>query len=207
VCSSDLQRDRFSHWLHYVGTFLFLGLPKLAMYHWKRGTKRMFWRLILGEAAFWSTCAVLFSFNPRATFVVFLLPVLVVRLLMMAGNWGQHAFIDPAAPGESWRSSITCINTPYNTRCFNDGFHTMHHKKPKMHWSEYPDLLATEPTRYGEQDALVFDGVDFFQVWALLMLGRHRELARRVVRLPGAPARTDEEMEAVLRQRLAPLPT
>lgn len=199
------RRDRFTHWLHYVGTFLFLGLPKLAMYHWKRGTKKMFWRLIVGELAYWSVVGTLFVLNPRATFVVFMVPVLAVRLLMMAGNWGQHAFIDPKMPGESWRSSITCINTRYNVRCFNDGYHTMHHKKPRMHWSEYPNLLASEPARYGEQDAIVFDGIDFFQVWAMLMLKQHRALARRVVRLPGAPQRTEDEVVAMLHERLAPV--
>jgi fatty acid desaturase len=199
------QRDSIFAWLHYVGSFLTVGLPKLAAYHWGRGSKHMFWRLIAGEVAFWGVVAVLAYVNWQATVVVFVAPVLAVRLLMMAGNWGQHAFIDPAEPGETYRSSITCINTRYNTRCFNDGYHTVHHVKPRAHYTEHPRLFEDNRAEYGRKDAIVFDGIDFFQVWALLMLGRLDALARRFVHLPGAPERTDAEVVALLRSRLGPV--
>jgi hypothetical protein len=51
----------------------------------------------------------------------------------------------------------------------------------------------------------VFDGVDFLGIWIRLMTGRHQALARHAVRLPGAPVRSDEEMEALLRRRLQPI--
>ena len=200
------RRDSIFAWLHYFGTFILFGLPLLAHYHWKRGSKNMFWKLVRGEGSFWITVGILLSINPRAALVVFVIPVFAVRALMMAGNWGQHAFVDPADPAESWRSSITCINTRYNVRCFNDGYHTQHHKKPRMHYTEHPNLLDQQPEEYGRHDALVFDGIDFFQVWVLLMLKQHRALAKRIVRLPGAPARTDDEMIALLNHRLQPLP-
>lgn len=201
------RRDSFLHWLHYLGSFLFFGLFKLARYHWGRGTRKLFWRLVAGEAVYWSVCVLLCTVDLRATFVLYLFPVLFVRTLMMAGNWGQHAFIDPKAPGESWRSSITCINTRYNERCFNDGYHTTHHKKPKLHYTEHPGHLQDNMATFAAQDAIVFDGVDFFQVWFMLMTGQHKALARRMVRLPGAPQRSDEEVVAMFHDRLQPLPT
>lgn len=198
------RRDSFAGWLHYLLSFLFTGLPRLALYHWRRGTKQMFWRLLVGEGAFWSVVAALLFVDWRATLVLFILPVLAVRTLMMAGNWGQHAFIDPVDPSNQYRASITCINTRYNRRCFNDGYHIGHHVKARMHWTELPvDFEARKP-EYGARDAIVFDGIDFFQVWLLLMLGQKRVLARRFVRLPGAPARTDEEVLALLEERLRP---
>ena len=57
---------------------------------------------------------------------------------------------------------------------------------------------------YGKNDAIVFDGLDFFQVWLLLMLGQKRILAKRFVRLPEASERTDEEVIALLNRRLRP---
>lgn len=200
------RRDSVRGWLHYFGSFILFGLPMLGMYHWRRGSKNLFWRMVRGEATFWITCALLAAVDARATAVVFVIPVFAVRALMMAGNWGQHAFIDPAEPAESWRSSITCINVRYNVRCFNDGFHTQHHKKPRMHYTEHPHLLERQPEEYGRHDALVFDGIDFFQVWVLLMLKQHRALARRLVQLPGAPLRTEDERVALIHHRLQPLP-
>jgi len=198
------QRDRFGHWLHYLVSFLFTGLARLAAYHWRRGSKHMFWRLILGEASFWIVSALLATFNWQATLVVFVGPVIFVRTLMMAGNWGQHAFVDPAKPDETYRSSITCINTRYNRRCFNDGYHTVHHHKPRAHYTEMPGLFENNREAYGKADAIVFDGIDFFQVWLYLMTGQHKALARRFVRLPGAPERTDDEVVAMMASRLKP---
>jgi hypothetical protein len=52
----------------------------------------------------------------------------------------------------------------------------------------------------------VFDGLDFFEVWLLLMLGKKRTLAKHFVRLPGAPRRTEAEVIALFERRLRPFP-
>jgi len=200
------QRDSLAGWLHYWLSFLFTGLPRLAAYHYRRPSKKMFWRLVAGEGAFWATVAVLAYVDWRATLVVFVGPVLFVRTLMMAGNWGQHAFIDAENPADQYRASITCINTRYNKRCFNDGYHILHHVKPRTHFTEYPVEFEAMRAEYGRRDSIVFDGLDFFEVWALLMLGRKDVLARRFVRLPGAPNRTDEEVIALFDARLRAFP-
>ncbi|MBM4391960.1 MAG: fatty acid desaturase [Deltaproteobacteria bacterium] len=200
------QRDRFAHWLHYFGSFLLGGIPSVALYHHRKGNTKMLRRFVAGEASFWIGAALLLYVNVHATLIVFVFPVLAVRALMMAGNWGQHAFVDAADPGNPYRNSITCINVRYNHRCFNDGYHILHHIRPRTHYTEYPVEFEANKAEYGRQDAIVFEGIDFFQVWLFLMLGRHDWLARRMVRLPGAPARTDAEAVAFLKQRLAAIP-
>lgn len=50
--------------------------------------------------------------NARATLFVFILPLTVMRLGLMVGNWGQHAFVDPADPDSDYLSSITLIDVP-----------------------------------------------------------------------------------------------
>lgn len=200
------QRDSLRGWLHYLGSFLSVGLPSLARYHATQGNRKLLKRLLIGETSFWLVVLAAFAVNWQAALVVFVIPVLTIRTLMMAGNWGQHAFVDAADPGNAYRNSITCINTRYNRRCFNDGYHILHHVKPRTHFTEYPAEFEANKAEYGRQDAIVFTGIDFFQVWLFLMLGRHDWLARRMVALPGAPVRDEAEVIRFLKSRLAPLP-
>ncbi|MCB9581570.1 MAG: fatty acid desaturase [Polyangiaceae bacterium] len=196
------QRDRFGDWLAYVTRFLCFGLLDLSRYHAGRGNAKLLRRLLIGELCFWLGTLALGVLNWRATLVVLVLPLLLVRVLMMIGNWGQHAFVCQEQPENPYRNSITCINTRYNRRCFNDGYHIHHHVHARCHWSEYPAEFEANRAEYGRQDAIVFDGVDFFQVWVLLMLGRWQALARRFVQLPEAPERTEAEVIELLRSRV-----
>lgn len=195
------DRSRLTSWLHYYGTFMVRGLPDLARYHHRNGKTKLLRRLLVGEASFWALILLLGAFNWQATLVVFVIPVIAVRALMMAGNWGQHAFVDGADPANPYRNSLTCINLRYNRRCFNDGYHILHHIKPRTHYTEYAAEFVANEAEYGRQDAVVFAGIDFFQVWALLMLGRWRTLAAHFVQLPGAPVRTEEEVISFLKSR------
>jgi fatty acid desaturase len=199
------RRDRVDHWLRYVGRFLLIGLVDLARYHLRRNNRRLLARLVRGEVVFWLAVAALLYFDPRATLVVLVAPLLLARVLMMTGNWGQHAFICPSDAGDAFKNSITCIDTRYNRRCFNDGYHIDHHRSPRRHWTEYPAELDENRAQYGAADAIVFRGIDFFGVWVCLMFRRWRVLARAYVPLPGAPARSEEELIAFLKQRVQPI--
>jgi hypothetical protein len=125
-----------------------------------------------------------------------------VRLLMMAGNWGQHAFVDASDPANAYKNSITCINSRYNRRAFNDGYHIYHHVKARAHWTELPAEFRDNLATYAREDAIVFEGIDFFMVWAYLMLGMWKTLAKHFVRIPGAPERTEAEVIAFLKSRV-----
>jgi hypothetical protein len=85
--------------------------------------------MLAGELLFIATAVGLAYVNWRATLVVFFIPVVAVRFLMMAGNWGQHAFVAADAPESAFKNSITCLAARYNRRCFNDGYHIGHHVK------------------------------------------------------------------------------
>jgi fatty acid desaturase len=199
------QRDRFGHWLHYFARFMFRGVFDLLSYFSKRKRQKLLRRVLLGEGIYWSLMLVLTIARPAATLVVFIAPLLFMRTLMMIGNWAQHAFVCSDQPHNPYRASIVCVNTRYNRRCFNDGYHIVHHLKPRCHWTEHPDEFERDLTRYGEQDAIVFEGIDFFQVWLYLMLKRWELLARRFVQLPGAPQRSTAEVVAFLRSRTRPI--
>jgi len=199
------QRDKFTHWLAYYGRFIGFALFDLSRYMLRKGRKRLFRRLALGEGVYWSVMVGLMLVRPGPAVVVFLVPLLLIRTLMMMGNWGQHAFISAAQPESPYLSSITCINSRYNRRCFNDGYHIGHHLQARAHWTELPVEFEKNQTEYGRQDAIVFEGVDFFMVWLLLMTGQWSRLARAFVKLPGAPERTEAEIIALLKQRVRPI--
>jgi hypothetical protein len=200
------QRDRFDHWFVYYLRFMALTLIELPAYFIKRKQGKMAWRVLLGEGCFWTVVVALgVLVDWRATLVIFVIPVVMVRTLMMAGNWGQHAFVDATHPECPYRNSITCIDSRYNRRCFNDGYHIYHHVKARCHWSELPGEFETNRALYGEKDAVVFRGLDFFLVWVLLMTGRYRALAKAFVQLPGAPERSEAEIVEFLHTRLRPI--
>lgn len=199
------RRDSAVHWLRYYLDFLLLGLPRLANYHLRHGNRKLLVRTVVGELSFYALAGAAALVNWRASLVVLVIPVVVVRTLMMAGNWAQHAFVDAAEPANAYKNSLTCINSRYNRRCFNDGYHIHHHVKARAHWTELPREFADNLETYGREDAVVFEGVDFFMVWAFLMLGRWQTLARHFVRLPGAPARDEAEVIAFLKKRVAPI--
>jgi fatty acid desaturase len=195
------RRDSVGDFLKYTGRFFFLILFELTLYMWRTRRYRLCRRLLVGELTFYAVVAALMAVNWQATVVVFVVPFVVTRVGMMAGGWGQHAFVDPAAPGNLYRSSVTCINTPYNSRWFNDGYHIGHHLQPTLHWTQMPGELAENRARYAAEGAIVFDGLDFFGVWFQLMCGRYEKLAEHYVVLDGS-APSQAQVIALLRRRV-----
>jgi len=194
------RRDRLADFLRYFGRFFFFGFFELTGYFVKKRRRSLLARTLVGELTFYFAVVALLFVNWRATVVVFVVPLIVARFAMMAGNWGQHAFVDEAAPENCYRNSITCINSGYNRRCFNDGYHIGHHLKATRHWTEMPEDFRLHQATYAFEGAIVFEGLDFFGVWLWLMLGRYDRLARRFVEL-GDTRRTPEEIVDLLRSR------
>ncbi len=197
------QRDSFLHFLLYFFRFFFLDEVRLPAYLARHKRGNLARREVLGELAHLAVTGVMLWWNWRFGLVCFALPLVTVRFMMMVGNWGQHAFVHPEQPKNSWLNSITCINSGYNKRCFNDGYHIGHHVKANRHWAEMPaDFLATQE-RAAKEGSIVFYGVDFFLVSVLLWLGQYRFLARRFVRL--GKEMSDDEVVALLKSRTQPI--
>jgi len=194
------QRDRFSHWLRYVGRFFLIGTLQLYRYLVRSKRKKIARQLVVGELS-WLAMVVAMSFvSPVATLVVFVIPLVAIRILFMAGNWGQHAFVDPADPANPYTHSTTLTNVAYNHFSYNDGYHVVHHIKPNMHWTDMAVEFEKTFAEYVRQDALVFTGMaDNQRVWWLLMTRNYDELARHVV--PLRP-RSHEETVAWLKSRI-----
>jgi hypothetical protein len=200
------RRNRIDHWLRYYLRFMVFGLPELCLYFLKSKRYKLFGRVVVGEGSYWGLTLLGLWFVPVPTLVVFTIPLILIRTLMMMGNWTQHAFVCQERPEDPYRASITSINTRYNRRCFNDGYHILHHVNPRCHWTEHPVEFEKALPEYAARDAIVFDGVDYFQIWLCLMFGRWGTLADRFVRLEGAPERNREQVIALLKSRVLPFP-
>lgn len=194
------QRDSIRGFGKYFGTFLFMGIYHLAAYFYRKKRKKLLYRSVRGEVLFILFCVGMSMVNFKATLWVFIIPFFLFRLVAMLGNWAQHAFIDKADPGNDYKNSITCINTPYNHKCWNDGYHISHHEKQAMHWTEHPVYFQKTLQKYVANQAIVFDGIHFLHVFFWLMRKRYDLLAKNYVNIDGRFS-SDEEVAAFLKTR------
>jgi fatty acid desaturase len=122
----------------------------------------------------------------------------------MAGNWVQHTFVDADEPGHHFKNSITCINVPFNHRCWNDGYHISHHIDPTMHWTEHPVYFQEHVAEFAKHEAVVFAGLNYMDVFVRLMRKRYDLLARHFVDIDGRYS-SDEAVIAFLKSRTSPI--
>jgi len=149
--------------------------------------------------------ALALSYDWRPALVVFVLPLLFTRFMLMAGNWAQHAFVDPDDPSNDYRTVVSFINSPYNHRCFNDGYHLGHHLKANRHWLEMPAAFLAQQPEMVRQQSIVFRKLDYFMIFVLLMLKQHRVLARYFVNLDPDTPLDQETIIALIKHRLRKL--
>ncbi|MFK7990540.1 MAG: fatty acid desaturase [Sandaracinaceae bacterium] len=195
------QRDSLFHWLRYFFRFFFFVTVDMTRYQLKKKRGVLVRKMLSGEFFFYALCVGTAIYDWRPALVVFVVPFVLIRILMMAGNWGQHAFVDPDEPGNDYKSSITCINGRYNRRAFNDGYHISHHLSANRHWTDHPGELSDNLQAYVDNDSIVFEKIDFFMVWVFLMLKRYDILLKHFVDLR-EEKRTEEEILALFHRRL-----
>ncbi|AWM33356.1 fatty acid desaturase family protein [Hymenobacter nivis] len=194
------QRDSALSFLRYWADFLVMGLPRLGAYLRRTRKRTLHRQLLRGEVAYVVAVVALAFVNLPATLAVFVVPVLVTRSVMMLGNWSQHAFIDANTPDNCYTNSVTCINTAYNHKCWNDGYHISHHLRPALHWTDHPANFRQNVDKYAANDAIVFDGIHYLHIFAFLMLKRYDLLAKNFVNLGGRYG-SDADVVALLRAR------
>jgi fatty acid desaturase len=193
------ERDNFVHFLHYWSRFFLLGYAHLVRYLRLRGRDRAARSFIQGELSWLLLVSVSAWINPSAAMVVFVIPWLMMRWLLMCGNWAQHAFVDIDDPDNAYTNSHNLTNTWFNHIAYNDGYHIVHHLFPSMHWTEMALYYEQHQQDFVDNDSVVFDGLmDNLMLWFLLMTHNYDKLARHLVDFHG---RTHEEKVAFLKSR------
>ncbi|WEW56700.1 hypothetical protein PRK78_002148 [Emydomyces testavorans] len=196
------DRDNIYDFMCYVGRFFFLVWLELPLYFVRKGKFKFAFQSAFWEASDYAYLYLLYRYvSPRATFFVFLVPLLTLRIGLMVGNWGQHAFVDSADPDSDFRSSITLIDVASNRFCFNDGYHTSHHLNPRRHWREHPVAFMKQKERYAEERALVFRNIDFIMITVKLLQKDYMYLAKCLVPMGDQVKMSLQERADMLRSR------
>ncbi len=196
----DFQRDSFRSFLRYLGTFLYRGVADLIVYLNRKNRPKLAQKALSGELIYIGACIGLGILNLPATVVVLIVPLFIYRIIAMLGNWTQHAFVDTEDPGNPYKNSITVLNVKYNHKCWNDGYHISHHVRPAMHWTEHPAFFQKTLPKYADNKAVVFDGLDFLQLFICLMNKNYQKMADHFVNINNAFS-SDEELIAHLKYR------
>ena len=191
------QRDSLRGFLAYVGRFLILGVRDTFMYFFRNKRKKFYFRLLAGEMSFYLFCVGMSFVNFNATLFIFIIPFVFGRVVMMLGNWTQHAFINPLNLEDN---SINCINTKYNSICWNDGYHAVHHNRPALHYTDIPGEFLKNKEFFVRQKTLTFDGIHYLHIFIWLMTRRYDKLVRNVVNVDNMFA-NDEEAIALMKER------
>lgn len=195
------QRDSLTGFLHYFFTFIFVGVINTIQYLFNRKRKKLGQRLTAGEYIYLAFCIGMCFVNFKATMLVFIVPLLFARLVMMLGNWAQHSFIDAKEPDNLYKSSINCINTVYNHKCWNDGYHIIHHLRPGMHYTEMPAEFLKRKDEFAANKAIVFDGIHYLHIFTWLLTKRYDKLADNLVNINGNMFQSKEEAILLLKER------
>ncbi|HSU28054.1 MAG TPA: fatty acid desaturase [Chitinophagaceae bacterium] len=194
------QRDDWRGFVKYVTRFLFLGFRDTFMYLFTRKRKKMYMRLTYGEISFYLFCVGMCFVNLHATLWIFIIPFVFARIVMMLGNWAQHAFVEKADPENNFTNAVNCINTKYNWLCWNDGYHVVHHLRPAMHYTEIPVEFMKIQDRIAEHKTLVFDGIHYLHIFRWLMTKRYDKLAKNLVNINNMFS-SEEEAIALMKER------
>ena len=111
---------------------------------------------------------------------------------MMTGNWTQHAFLAQDDAKNDYKTALTCVETIYNTLCFNDGYHTSHHLNPVRHWQDHPEYLLNNAEKFRDQKVIVFKGCDYWEIWCHLMVKDYDWMASKFQDLSGKMSVADK---------------
>ncbi|KAE9961945.1 hypothetical protein BLS_001085 [Venturia inaequalis] len=195
------QRDSLPDFLHYIGRFYFLIWFDLPIYFLQKKKYTLAFKGSFWETANYAFFILMARANLRPTLFVYIFPFLLLRLGLMIGNWGQHAFVDDEDPDSDYRSSITLIDVPSNRYCFNDGYHTSHHLNPLRHWRQHPVHFLKEKKRYADEQALVFRNIDYLMISVRLMMKDYAHLARCLVPMGKQIDMSMEEREELLKRK------
>jgi fatty acid desaturase len=194
------QRDKPSDFIRYWLRFMFLGAVDVIHYLFGRKKKKLRRRLRVSEIGFVVIATGLCFVNLKAAMAVFVIPFLFARLVMMIGNWAQHAFVDPELPDNELCSTYICINTGYNHKCWNDGYHALHHLRPGLHYLEYPVVFNQMLPDLAEHRTFVFENIHYLHIFSWLMAKRYDKLADHMINIHGTFS-SREEAIALLKAR------
>ena len=180
-CTMGYTRDSFADFMSYWLRFMLLGAHDTVLYFFRRKRKKMGRKVTMNEIGFIVISTSLCFLNLKATLIVLIIPLIFARFVMMLGNWTQHAFVDPDEPENDLSSNIICLNTSYNHKCWNDGYHAIHHVRPGTHYTELPVLFKQMLPSFEANKTFIFEKIHYLHIFIYLMFKRYDKLADHMI--------------------------
>ena len=130
---------------------------------WTRDRKGFF--LAASEyLVFFGFLAAVFALDWRKALVFYVLPQQFALFFIQVFNYVQHIEADPDS---DWNHSRNFLSPVLNALLFNNGYHTVHHLKPGVHWSKTPSLHALHASKV--HPALMVRSWWGFMLWTFLV--------------------------------------
>lgn len=106
------QRDEPSHFLMYVGRFIAFIWIELPLYFLRKNKPALALKAGVSEMVSYLFIYLLARTSFYPTLFILIIPLFLMRIGLMVGNYGQHALVDDVDPASDFRSSITLIDVP-----------------------------------------------------------------------------------------------
>jgi beta-carotene hydroxylase len=144
-------------------------------------SKRQFWSAISEYAVFFGLMILAFVINWKKALLLLLIPQQIALFLIQCTNYLQHIEADKYS---RWNHSRNFEGWWLNTLLFNNGYHTVHHHKPGVHWSQTSALHAE--VRDQIDPALLVPSMPYFvfDTYFAALVGLRRVPAYQPVNLP-----------------------
>ncbi|BDS14679.1 fatty acid desaturase [Aureispira anguillae] len=200
------QRDSLKDFSHYYFSFMFGFFPLVNYLKTSKNKQktREAYKFMLSGLLYTLSTLLLLLIHPIAAIAIIIIPTIITRSFLIVGNWGEHAFIDPANPENTYTNTVNLLGH-YNKTSFNVGFHIGHHLKPKLHFSLLEQDFNDNIITYAQEDSIVFTDIHYPHLWFYLMTKNYSLLAQKYVQLPGRPKRSKQQIIALLKSRLIPI--
>lgn len=134
----------------FVSSYFQSGPIKKYVHQAKLHNSRLYWRIVF-QYAFWLSfflgmlaLAVWLHFDRRQALSVWFFALVLPAFTSVAGimvfNFVQHVHADASS---SLDHSRNFTSKAFNFLFFNNGYHTAHHERPGLHWSDLPAAHAS----------------------------------------------------------------
>ncbi len=105
----------------------------------KTKNKKQYWSAISEYVVFFGFMAVIFLIDWKKALLFFLIPQQFALFTIQVFNYVQHIEADE---NSQWNHSRNFVSPVLNALLFNNGFHTVHHITPGLHWTKTPEAHA-----------------------------------------------------------------
>jgi beta-carotene hydroxylase len=105
----------------------------------KTKNRKQYWSAISEYVVFFGFMAVIFLIDWKKALLFFLIPQQFALFTIQVFNYVQHIEADE---NSEWNHSRNFVSPVLNVLLFNNGYHTVHHQTPGLHWTKTPEAHA-----------------------------------------------------------------